>query len=81
MDTYTLAISSYALGLGEDYVTQTIALNHLNTRALGDGELWSHKKNSNLSHINTVKSALVTTCLQRQHLLFPLKMVSHWIMY
>ena len=26
---------------------------------------------------DTVKSALVTTCLQRPHLLFPLKMVSH----
>ena len=25
----------------------------------------------------TVKPALVTTCLQRPHLLFPLKMVSH----
>ena len=29
----------------------------------------------------TVKPALVTTCLQRPHFLFPLKMVSHWNMY
>ena len=35
---------------------------------------------------NTVKPALVTTCLQRppvynKHIFFPLKMVSHWNMY
>eukprot|EP00057_Strongylocentrotus_purpuratus_P004960 XP_003729854.1 PREDICTED: alpha-2-macroglobulin [Strongylocentrotus purpuratus] len=44
MDTYTLAISSYALGLGRSYrVPWSIALNHLNTRALGDAGLryWS----------------------------------------
>ena len=29
----------------------------------------------------TVKLALVTTCLQQAHYLFPLKMVSHWNMY
>ena len=31
--------------------------------------------------INTVKPDLVTTCLQRPHFLFPLKMVSYWNMY
>eukprot|EP00057_Strongylocentrotus_purpuratus_P015958 XP_011670432.1 PREDICTED: alpha-2-macroglobulin [Strongylocentrotus purpuratus] len=48
MDTYTLAISSYALGLGEEYATQTIALNHLNSRAVGDDgqRYWSKPETS-----------------------------------
>ena len=60
MDTYTLAISSYALGLGRYYgATQAIALNHLNTRALGDGKLWSHKKRNNLTYNNKVTFILL----------------------
>ena len=37
--------------------------------------LWKTKLDTN------VKPALVTTCLQQAHFLFPLKMVSHWNMY
>ncbi|XP_063959301.1 alpha-2-macroglobulin-like isoform X2 [Lytechinus pictus] len=46
MDTYTLAISSYALGLGGDYVTQAIALNLLNSRAHGNaaGRYWKRSE-------------------------------------
>ncbi|XP_041482021.1 alpha-2-macroglobulin-like isoform X2 [Lytechinus variegatus] len=46
MDTYTLAISSYALGLGGDYVTQAIALNLLNGRAHGNaaGRYWKRSE-------------------------------------
>ena len=33
------------------------------------------------SFLDAVKTVLVTTCLQRPHFLFPLKMVSHWNMY
>ena len=58
MNTYTLAISSYALGLGEYYTTQSDALDYLNQRAQGEGNQLSLNNTTNNNIIFWIYIAL-----------------------